>query len=161
MNAHYDDWYKKIKPEHDRDREIVVGSKDANPVKLYANDWQGDYCDNQKGLLNATGKGYWNVKIAQDGQYEIELRRWPEESGKKLTEPFDATQSMENSTRPIAKAELKIQDFSQSIETKPEDKVARFVVQLKAGKTKLATNLLDKEGKLLTSAMYVKVKRIN
>jgi arylsulfatase len=161
MNTHYDDWYKKVKPEYDRDREIVVGSNEANPVKLYANDWQGDYCDNQKGLLSANGKGYWNVIIAQDGQYEIELRRWPEESGKKLTEPFDATQSMQKSARPIAKAELQIQDFSQSIETKPEDKAARFVVQLKAGKTKLATNLFDKEGKLLTSAMYVKMKRIN
>ncbi len=161
MLAHYDNWYKKVKPEFDRDRFIIVGSKEANPVSLYANDWKGDYCDNLGGLISCNSKGYWDVIVGQAGSYEIELRRWPEESRKKLIEPFDNSLSMKKSARPIAKAQLLIQDIDQTIETKPEETVARFVVQLKDGKTKLTTNLMDVDGKSLASAMYVKVKRIN
>jgi len=161
MLAHYDNWYKKVKPEFDRDRFIIVGSKEANPVSLYANDWNGDYCDNLGGLISCKSKGNWNLIVGRAGSYEIELRRWSEESLKTLTEPFDNSLNMQKSARPIAKAQLLIQDIDQTIDTKPEATVARFVVQLKAGKTKLTTNLVDKDGKLLANAMYVKVKRIN
>ena len=42
--------------------------------KLYASDWQGDYCDNRSGLV-ARGNGYFDIKVHQQGEYEIELRR--------------------------------------------------------------------------------------
>ncbi len=161
MMSYYDNWYEKVEPEFERDRNIIVGSKEGNPVKLYANDWQGDYCDNREGLISCNGKGYWDVIVRQEGFYEIELRRWPEESGKSLIEPFDKSPSMQKSARPIAKAQLLIQDIDLTINTRPEESVARFVVPLKAGKTKLTTILMDKDGKLLASAMYVKVKLIN
>jgi arylsulfatase len=157
MNAHYDNWYKKVKPSFDRERHIIIGSENANPLVLYASDWQGSYCDNRGGLIKAEGNGYWDIIVEQDGTYEIELRRWSEESRKALTESYDSKSS--RGARPISGARLIIGEFKQTIDTKPADTVASFTMNLKAGKTKLATGLLDHEGKVLTGAMYVKVKR--
>jgi len=159
MNAQYDSWYKKVKPSFNRERHIIIGSEEANPLTLYASDWQGSYCDNRGGLTKADGNGYWDIIVEQDGLYEIGLRRWSEESGKALTDSFDGEFS--RGARPIAKARLVIGEFNQTVDTKPDDTSAIFKVNLKAGKTKLATSLLDQEDNVLTGAMYVKVKRIN
>ncbi|MBL7147087.1 MAG: hypothetical protein ISS76_22805, partial [Phycisphaerae bacterium] len=120
-------------------------------------DWQGSYCDNRGGLTKATGTGYWDLIVDRNGTYEIELRRWSEESGKTLVESFDGTS--QRGARPVAKAQLLINGIDQTIDTQPKDKVAKFTVKLKAGKTKLTANLLDKNGQMLCGAMYVKVTK--
>ena len=157
MTTHYDTWYKEAKPLYDKERYIIVGSSQANSVILYASDWQGSYCDNRGGLTKATGTGYWDLIVDRNGTYEIELRRWSEESGKTLVESFDGTS--QRGARPVAKAQLLINGIDQTIDTQPKDKVAKFTVKLKAGKTKLTANLLDKNGQMLCGAMYVKVTK--
>jgi hypothetical protein len=159
MTAYYDKWYEEARKEFEKPRYITIGTKEANPIILYASDWQGDYCDNRGGLLNAKGKGYYELIVEQEGTYEIELRRWPKESGKTLTEAFDDKKRSKRTARPIAKAQLKVADFNKTIDTKPEDKSANFSVELKAGKVKLTPNLLDKDGKILCGAMYVYINR--
>jgi hypothetical protein len=99
-------------------------------------------------LINCKSKGYWNLIVVQARSYEIELRRWSEESLKTLADSLYNTLIMQRSARPIAKAQLLIQDIDQIIDTKPEATVARFVVQLKAGKTKLTTNLIGTKWKI-------------
>ena len=158
MNSHYNEWYEKVKQEDLQERYIIIGSETSNPVNLYASDWQGDYCDNRGGLINATGNGYWDIIVEQDGVYEIELFRWPEESGKLLTDSFDA--NSQKGARPIARGQLVVGDYNKILTTKPEDKSVIFKVNLKAGKIKLATNFLDNMGNILSGAMYVKVKSI-
>ena len=70
----YDEWHAKAKKLYDRPRWITVGSEEADPTILYAQDWVGDYCDNPGGLSRATALGYWNVIVDRPGIYEIELR---------------------------------------------------------------------------------------
>ena len=159
MNAHYNSWYQEVRPTFDRKRYIIIGSDESNPLTLYASDWQGSYCDNRGGLTKADGNGYWDIIVERDGVYEIELQRWSEESEKTLTDSFDG--KSERGARPISKAQLIVSEFNQILNTKPEDRSATFTVNLKAGKTKLTTNLLDQGGNVLTGAMYVKVKRID
>jgi arylsulfatase A-like enzyme len=159
LNAHYDSWYARTKPVWDLKRYTIVGTDFENPLTLYASDWVGDYCDNQGGLFAGKAKGYWEVIVDRDGVYEFELRRWSEESGKTFTEPLGPKGWQAKSALPIAKAQLMVADFSQTVDTRPEDTVARFMVNLKAGKTTVTTNLLDNDGAVICGAFYVKVIR--
>ncbi|MEM6691594.1 MAG: arylsulfatase, partial [Planctomycetota bacterium] len=86
MKQYYEEWYTEAKTFFDRRRWITVGSETSNPMILYSQDWVGDYCDNPGGLSAATARGYWNVNVDREGVYEIQLRRWPKESNKALTE---------------------------------------------------------------------------
>jgi arylsulfatase A-like enzyme len=157
MSALYDQWYAQARPLFDRERYITIGSNKANPLTLYANDWQGDYCDNPRGLIAGKAKGYWDLIVDRDGAYDIELRRWPEESGKALNGSYDG-KSVEGAI-PVDQARLQVGDFNQTVDTKPRDTMVRFSVNLKQGKTKLCANLLDGKSAVICGAMYVKVTR--
>jgi arylsulfatase len=159
MNAYYDTWHEEAKVQFDHPRYIIVGSEKTDSVILYANDWQGDYCDNRSGLTKANGKGYWNINVDQEGNYEIELRRWPEESGKRLVESFDGNPVSTTGARPVKKGRLMIDSFDQTVNSNSKDTFIKFLVKLKAGKTKLTTSFLDENGDELCGAMYVKVKK--
>lgn len=157
MLDHYDEWYGAVKADFDRKRYIIIGSANANPLMLYASDWDGDYCDNPGRLLRANGNGQWDLIVEESGNYEIELFRWSEEAEKPLIESIDGIS--EKGIRPITEAQLIIQDFDKTVSTSAEDKSAKFLVDLSAGKTTLKTNLYDKDRNVLCGAMYVKVTR--
>ena len=157
MSDHYDRWHETVAPLYAKKRFITIGSPQSNPAILYASDWQGAYCDNRGGLIGAKGNGYWDIIVDRDGAYDIELRRWPKESGKRFVEFFSGT--VKHGARPIAKARLKIADFDKTVDTKADDSCATFSVNLKAGKTTLFTELQNKDGTPLCGAMYVTVTR--
>lgn len=180
LSSYYDDWYQQATAEFRNVRYIHLGHQSVPEVILYASDWQGDSNDNPGTLALGAGKGKWDVEIESDGEYRVELSRWPFESGKTLTEgtkgraadatavestfksvkaPVSAVNGANGSdgARPIAKAQLIIAKDKWAMDTKPEDKSATFTIHLTAGKTKLAAEFLDKEGKLLCNAFYVKV----
>ena len=168
MRKHYENWYAEAKSLYDQPRNIHLGNKDNNPVVMYSNDWVGGYCDNPPNLIAANTSGYWDVIIEEAGDYEIELRRWPEESGLPITagvrgEDIKAHESFigENiGARPIHTALLKIDDFEQSKTVDPEDHFISFKANLKSGKTELETLFSDVSGKPLCSAIYVKVRKL-
>ncbi|MEI6872582.1 MAG: sulfatase-like hydrolase/transferase, partial [Verrucomicrobiota bacterium] len=187
LNHFYDDWHKEAYAEFQKIRYIRLGNFSVPEVILYANDWQGDHCDTFDDMVAAKSKkGAWDVEIENSGDYQVELSRWPFEAGKTLNEnlhgeledPANIASQAEldklaqerkpsnakgglGSGLPIARAQLQLADANQTIETKPEDKVAAFRLHLEAGKTKLSANFLDKDGQLLCSAFYVKVTRLN
>ena len=186
MNTAYDGWHKVSFEEFQKPRYIHLGHPGIPEVILYASDWQGDYCDNIPNLTNGKAKGVWDIVVETPGEYRIELSRWPFEAGKALTEGFlgpapdpksvelrpeqDTAPSQPKTAAvkgsqgglgalPIAKAQLLIQDYNQTIGTKTEDKTAGFDVPLKEGKTTLTPNFLDEKGAVLCGAMYVKVTK--
>ncbi len=156
LSGYYDDWHQTATAEFRNVRHIHLGHPSVPEVILYASDWQGDSNDNPGTLALGAGKGKWDVEIENEGEYRIELSRWPFESGKTLIE---GTQGSSDSAgaRPIAKAHLIIAKDKWAMDTKPEDKSATFTVRLAAGKTRLAAEFLDKDGKLLCNAFYVRV----
>jgi arylsulfatase len=156
LTSYYDAWHKAAYTEFQKIRYIHLGNPLVPQVILYANDWQGDYCDSPGQLWDAKAKGAWDIDVETAGQYRVELSRWPFESGKALVEGGRKGRTEGPGARPIAKAQLLVADFNQTIETKPADTCATFTLTLKAGKTKLTANLLDKDGQILCGAMYVK-----
>jgi len=82
LRAAYEDWWDDIGPFEEYAR-IPVGTDEGDPVKLTCHDWHD--CEgvpwNQGHILEGTAtNGFWALEIAGAGEYEIELRRWPEES---------------------------------------------------------------------------------
>jgi len=158
MADHYDAWHAEAKTLFDQPRWITVGSEAANPMMLYAQDWVGGYCDNRGGLMEATANGYWNVIVDRDGVYQLELRRWPFEADLPLSAGIG--DDGKDGARPIAAANLQVGGANYTKHSAPEDTQVTFQVELKAGKTQLATALLDEQDRTLCSAMYVKLTRI-
>lgn len=161
MSDHYEQWYAEAHKLFNQRRWITIGSTAANPTTLYAQDWVGDYCDNPRGLAASTAKGYWNVKVEREGTYEIQLRRWPEESNKSLTEGWNGPRDAGRSTRPIAGASLEISGARGFVQTDSSETHATFYVQLPTGETQLSTKFLDASGRELCSAIYVRVRRLD
>ncbi len=155
MELHYDEWYKKVTSDFNKKRHIIIGSEKANPVMLYASDWNGDYCDNPGRLIKANGNGYWDIMVEKAGVYEIELFRWSEESQKTLIDSYDG--KTERGSRPIVKAQLLVGEYDKTVVTNANDKSVTFKVKLNAGKTTIKSNLFDKDNNILCGAMYVKV----
>jgi len=59
---------------------ISIGSPQENPVFLSSSDWEVVYCDNVGHVREAAGGpqgSSWHVEVEREGEYEIELRRWP------------------------------------------------------------------------------------
>ena len=161
MSEHYDAWHAEAKPLFDKRRWITIG-REAEPSSiLYAQDWTGDYCDNRGGLTAATAKGYWNTIVDREGVYEMELRRWPKESEKTLVEGFGGPEDKSRSARPIAAANLQIAGGSYTLDAAPGSQEVTFRVKLPAGKTQLQTYFLDTEDRMLCSAIYVYLKRLD
>ena len=160
MSAHYDAWHREAKPLFDRPRWITIGSEEEPSSVLYAQDWTGDYCDNRGGLRQARARGYWNVIVDREGTYELELRRWPKESEKILTEGFGGPTDKGTSARPINAANLQIAEANYTLDLKPAATHATFRIKLPAGKARLATTLMGPEDRPLCSAIYVYLKRI-
>ncbi len=157
MSAHYDEWYEGIRPIFDQRESIIVGSDRENPVKIYSSDWVDVYCGNSRALKEANAISYWELEVARTGEYEIELRRWAEESGKALTDSYDATSG--EGAIPVAKARLQVGDFDQTVDTRPEDTFVRFSANLPKGKTELTASFLDTQGKVICGATYLKITR--
>jgi len=180
LNSYYDDWYQQAYAEFQNIRYIHLGHPGVPEVILYASDWTGDSCDNPGTLAMGVAKGRWDIDVETAGDYRVELSRWPFESGKTLSEgtkgrsadptavesafksapappkPINSARAVDGA-QPIAKAQLTIAKDNQTIDTQPDDKSATFTLHLNVGQTKLAANFMDKDGKVLCSAFYVKV----
>ena len=85
-----------------RTTELYIGHSDHPVVSLTSHDWiQEAYPPwnqqqnraklpvrpNSRGLKH---DGHWAIKVVQGGLYQIEVRRWPQESGKKINEALPA-----------------------------------------------------------------------
>lgn len=86
LSNYYDAWYQQASAEFRNVRYIHLGHQGVPEVILYASDWQGDSNDNPGTLALGVGKGKWDIEVEGDGEYRVELRRWPFESGKTLSE---------------------------------------------------------------------------
>ncbi len=168
MRHYYEAWYKEAKVWYDVPRMIHIGNRNQNPITLHSNDWEGGYCDNPPNLIAANTTGYWNISVEQTGTYQIQLRRWPEESGLQLTEGVNGADVKAHEifegenlgARPIHRAWLRVGNFEQTKAVDEEAAAITFQVELEDGETRLETLFSDEAGLPLCSAIYVKVEKL-
>jgi arylsulfatase len=169
LRDHYETWWAEVGPKADDYVPVVIGSDKENPVTLTSADWAGTYADNVprdvRGGLNKNGP--WHVKVEQDGEYEIRLRRWPAEADAALDAGVPAFKAVDGQlpagkALPVAAARLKVGDFDRTLPAPAGAKEVVFTVPLKAtAKTQMQTWLRDAAGNDLCGAYYAYVKRKN
>lgn len=98
MRAFYEAWWAELEPTFARTTELYVGHEKHPVVSLTSHDWiQKEYppwnqAQNRHKQpvhprkKNIKHKGHWAIKALRGGMYEVEVRRWPAESGKKINE---------------------------------------------------------------------------
>jgi arylsulfatase A-like enzyme len=145
----YEAWWESLKPVFDDFVYIGLGS-DAEPVtRLVCHDWhppdQSQSPWNQ-GMIRSglIGNGFWAVEVLRPGQYEFELRRWPDH----VNGPLEATR---------ARIQIAGHDLAQDVE--PGATKATFTVGLQPGKTRLETELTLPDGRK-RGAYFVYVRRL-
>jgi arylsulfatase len=162
----YARWWAGVEPNLSNFEPVSIGAGAENPATLSSADWAGIYCDNMDDLRTGRAKnGAWHLLVEADGDYEIELRRWPKAANAALAAgvpPFKAIDGglQAGVAMPIAKVRLKLGDKDETNAVQPTDLGVTFSVKLTAGtRTTLQTWFYDAAGKELSGAYFAYVLR--
>ncbi len=149
LKSRYETWWKSLSTVFDDEVHIAIGS-DAEPrTQLHPHDWHvtaeklSSWHQNhvRSGHL---GNGYWALRAARAGEYELTLRRWPEH----VDGPIEARE---------ARIRIGGVDLRQEFEEGTTQAV--FKVRLPSGRTRLETWLTLPDGKT-RGAYFVYVRRV-
>jgi hypothetical protein len=154
----YISWWNGVEKTFDKFSRIVLGSEAENPVTLVGFDWlTKPTVWNQTHIKRAEPiNGKWMVEIQRDGEYELELRRWPKE----INVPINGIAGKDTEPINAAKARIIIKniDMTQKIQEGSTNTV--FKCRLKKGKAALQTWFIDPNEQNICGAYYVYAKRI-
>ncbi|QDT63824.1 arylsulfatase [Calycomorphotria hydatis] len=166
MRAHLDEWWSGVKDDVFEPQRVIIGHESENPALLSACEWLDVFVDQQIQIRRGVRKnGAWHVTVAQPGEYEFELRRWPKESGLKLTEgcpEINVTDGVfvEGEALPIHRTELRIGDKLIKLYSPNEDGTAyQCSAKLIEGETIIQTWFLDHNGAEICGAYYLYINR--
>lgn len=165
MQAHLDQWWQELQCTVAEPQRVVIGHAAENPSLLTACEWLDVFVDQQGQVRRGIKRnGSWHLTIAEPGDYEFELRRWPRESGLKLNENTPAVkvtdgQLPQGVALPVAKGRLRIGGFDATAKPAADGQSIRIETPLKPGQLELKTWLLDEQGQEICGAYYVYVKR--
>jgi len=156
LRNEYDKWWADTSKRFLEHCEIIIGSDKENPAKLTSHDWHAHGPWNQDQVRQGQKRNsFWAVEVARDGEYEISLRRWPEEVDAPVTAAIPDGKAISATT-----ARLKIADVDVTKPIPKDAPAVKFNVQLKAGKTRLQSWFADEQGET-RGAYYVYVNRLD
>ena len=163
LREHYERWWELVSVRFDDDPAIVIGSGSEEVSVLTGHDWHGEVCPWNQGMIRRGTEcnGYWIVEVAEAGEYELELRRWPREEDRAMTGgiPGEVTDWYTGGRAiPLRKARIRIGDQEAAAPVDAEAKCATFRLALPAGPTRLQTWLTDEAGTEI-GAYYVYARR--
>ena len=161
---HYENWWDLVSPRFDEDCPIIIGSDQEQISLLTSHDWHGQQHAWNQGQIRQglVCNGYWAVDFVHDGEYHFELRRWPKEEDRRLTEGIPSDKiDLYNGGKALElqSATIKIGEYQQTQTISTSDKSVSFTFQLSAGETRLQTYLTGSGG-LTIGAYYVYDSRI-
>jgi len=165
LRQHYEEWWTLVSATFDEDCPIVIGSENEKTSRLTTHDWHGEQCAWNQGQIRQglECNGYWIIEIAEDGEYEFELRRWPKQEDRAMTDgiPGEITDWYHGGRAiDLKTARIKIGEQEKTQAIVPEAKGVTFTFSLKAGVTRLQTFLTDADG-VPIGAYYVYAKRLS
>ncbi len=174
MRSFYEKWWTRISGKFDEQIFFKIGIEEENPVTLTAHDVHSakeDYPWNQIQIRKGkVGSGYWSIDVKHEGDYEISLRRYPEESDLLINTSipkvtieelpgleFDIPEGVNLN---FTKASIMIGDqINETKQVANTDKSADFKVHLIPGKTKFTAHFTNSKGEK-NIAYYAYVKKI-
>lgn len=166
----YEDWWQKVSQQFDGTIPIPIGVEAT--TLLTAHDWRNEDSSSpwNQSLIRAglEENGYWEIDVAQTGQYRFELRRWPREADLALRAgiageliDYNDIEYGYGGGKPLSLkwAKIQIADVLAEKSIDETDKFIEFVVELQAGETLLHTFLID-EDEMTIGAYYIYVERL-
>ena len=104
--------------------------------------------------------GRWAIDVAEPGTYTFELRRWPREEDRAITEgiPGKLTPYYGGNAIAVSTACIRVGGTEKTQSIGPNDKGIAFTYALDAGETSLETELTDGNG-ISLGAYYVYVEK--
>jgi arylsulfatase A-like enzyme len=172
MRGYYDEWWSSVSTEFNQFPVIIVGSEKQNPVEITCHDehihdskipWNQNFIRESK--LNPIG-GEFTIEFERDGVYEIEVSRWPFESGLKINEGVDGKKATtfidevaEGKGMDFKKAVVKMGAWKEEKPVLPDAKSVLFKGNFTKGKTSLSSWFIDGNKKEV-GTFYFKITRI-
>ena len=173
----YDVWWDMVSEQFGRDIPIALG-QDQEPVKLTTHDLRNEACDvawNHRQVREAKiVSGFWAVDVRQAGAYQVELRRWPEETGyeiaagidgddvpwrKDCIKASDASHYSGGVAIPIRWARLTVGGAGYHEEIPTDNAAIVFEVDLEKGPDRLSAAFYDQSERAI-APYYVYVRRV-
>lgn len=171
MRGYYEEWWSSVSSEFNQFPVIIVGSDKQNPIEITCHDghvhdskipWNQNFIREAK--KNPIG-GEYTLEFEQDGDYEIELSRWPFESGLAINETVKGRKSTV-STGSISKGKamkfksgtLEIGAWKQEIKIVSEAKSIVFRGKFSKGKTNMSAWFTNTDN-VDWGAFYIRIKR--
>ncbi len=164
MRAHLDSWWAEVKDLANEPQAVTIGGAE-NPLTLTACEWLDVFVDQQRQIRNGVLKnGYWHLNVAEAGDYEFELRRWPREADTPLRAGMPAMEVtagelVEGVALPIARARILVGGEQMAKPVQEHDLAAVFDVRLEKGPVLLHTWFDDANNETIAGAYYVYVRR--
>jgi arylsulfatase A-like enzyme len=165
LRAYYAEWWVGVEKGVNDFEHVVVGSKHENPTLLSSCEWADVFVDQGSQIRAGVKKnGTWHIEVAETGDYELTLRRWPEEANMPIANGLPKVEHTtgtfpEGVSLPVAKATLAVGDERETKNVAKEDTAVTYTKTLRAGKTTLRTAFSDADGKELCGAYLVTVRK--
>ena len=174
LKAFYEAWWAELKPTFKQVPATYLGHEAENPVRLTSHDWivpEGTPWNLslvRKALDDPASTGYWNVHVIAAGDYEIRLRRWPEESGAAIDAPLPPSADVPGDTPfraspgkgvPAVKASVQIGEVRAETPVEPGANEVTFRLKLPVGKVRMTALFATREGRAV-GAYYAYVTRL-
>lgn len=171
LRGYYEEWWSSVSSEFNQFPVIIVGSDKQNPIEITCHDvhvhdsnipWNQNFI--REGLKNPIG-GDFTIEFEQDGTYEIEISRWPFESGIAINESVKgrkatlATEAIsEGKVMNFKSGTLEIGAWKQEKKIHQNDKSVIFRGRFKKGKTNMSAWFTNSDN-VDWGVFYIKIDR--
>jgi len=175
LQRHYDAWWEAREPGINTYSPLHVGNPAEEDVRLTSAEWQEVRADGTGCCRNLTARdsgggpgrqgGPWKLLVEKAGDYQVELRRYPRESGLTFTEAsprFEARAGIieEGVPAPIADARLVLNDQLIAESSDRDATQITYRVTLEEGIHQLQGWFVDATGEPVCGAFYAHIRPI-
>ena len=181
LQAEYEEWWDICSQQMRDEIPHSIGAAGQDVAILRTHDLRNEQDHmvvwHQRQVRNGDQcHGFWEIMVEEDGLYEFDLRRWPEEAGHKVgegiegfdvpvyeegIEPSSLSGYKDGVALPIDVAGIMISDGPEIyVDVNREDAHTKIQAELKKGPANLRAQFLSSSKNFYTSAYYVYVKKI-
>jgi arylsulfatase A-like enzyme len=172
MRGNYDEWWNSVSSKFNQFPVIILGSDNQNPIELTCHDthvndskipWNQDFI--REAEKNPMG-GNFTVEFEKTGKYQIEISRWPFESGLAINDAVKgrtktiATEAIsEGKAMNFVNGGVQIGAWKQEKQVEKDAKSIVFEGDFFEGKTDIRAWFTTKD-KEDWGAFYIRVERL-
>ena len=164
LRGHYEAWWDLVSGRFDEYCPIVVGADEERESLLTSHDWHGEQCAWNQGQIRQglECNGFWVIDVAEAGEYAFELRRWPRQEDRAITEGIAGEIKdwyTGGNALDLRTASIQVDEQAQWAPIDPDAKSMTFLLPLEAGEQCVQTWLTSDEG-LEIGAYYAYVRKV-